>query len=348
MSSLAIVWITALALMAAALAWMSGLIVLRLVNERRAVRLAADRRAVVDGFSALLREQPGAADRLRPYIGRARLMGDALLEFQGLIRGADQDRVLEELRTLGLVDTLALRLGRGSRAGRLTALEALSALGGDSARTAIRRVMDTAPPELRMVAVKAMANTGAPPSVGRLLDYAVAGDLAPSRLYADLLRQVTAADPAATVAALGRGDLTPILRALAVDALGFCGDYQVVPALIEVAKQSNPEVRTAAVRALGRLQHPAGEGAIAAAIEDDQWIVRSAGAEAAGSAGFSRLVGGLDRLLADDEWWVRFRAGEALVALGREGLAVLRQAADSERPVARRAAELALAEGGVS
>lgn len=347
MSSLSLIWITALAMVGMALTWMSELIVARLFNERKAKRLAGDRAAVILALSDMLRETPGAAEALRPYIGRARLMADALLEFQGLVRGDDQDRILAELRELGLIEVLSARLNQGSRAGRMAVLEALAALGGPKARAAIRGAVASSSPEIRMAAIKAIADSGAPPSVGRLIDYAVAGDLPISRLYAELLRQVTATDPVAAVNALNRTDLSSAMRASLVDALGVSGDYQVLTSLISAAADEDPEVRTAAVRALGRLQHPAGEATIAHAMNDASWIVRSAAAEAAGAGGFSRLAGGLDRLLADPEWWVRFRAGEALVAIGLEGLAVLREAALSERALAHRAAELALAEGRV-
>jgi HEAT repeat protein len=344
MASLAAIWIIALTLMALALAWMSSLIVRRLINERNAARLAADRQTVTEGLSGLLRERPGSADKLRPYIGRARLMAETLLEFQGLIRGSDQDRVLGALRDLGLVEVFADRLARGSRTGRLAVLEALAALGGDEARAAMRGAIRSSRPEVRMVAVKALADAGYAPSIGRLLDYAVSEELAPSKLYAELVRQVTTAAPEATVQALARPDLTPVLRALLLDALGLSGDYSVLTPLILATRDGHREVRTAAVRALGRLQHPAGEAAIGMAMQDEHWVVRSMAAEAAGIAGFSRLAGGLDHLLGDPEWWVRFRAGEALVAMGGEGMALLRSAAGGERVLAHEAAEHALAE----
>lgn len=347
MSGLSLIWMTALVLIGLALTWMSGLIVARLFNERHERRLGADRAAVIRGLSELVRETPTATDSLRPYVGRARLMAEALLEFQALIRGDDQDRVLAALRALGLVQVLASRLEHGSRAGRMAALEGLAALGGPEARVAIQRAVASRSPEIRMAAVKALADSAAPPSVGRLIDYVVSGELRPSRLYAELLRQVTAADPAAGVAALQRSDLSTATRALVVDALGLSGDYQVLAGVILATSDPDAEVRTAGVRALGRLQHPAGEAAIAEAMSDERWMVRAAAAEAAGAAGLSRLAGQLDRLLADPEWWVRFRAGEALLAIGQEGQGVLREAAQSERPLANRAAELALAEGGL-
>ncbi len=344
MGALTTIWITALVLMALALFWMSSLVVRRFINEATAARRMADSRAVTEALSGLLRERPDAKDKLRPHVRRARLMAESLLEFQGLIRGTDQDRVLGALRELGLVEVLAARLEQGSRAGRLAAIEALAALGGEEARIALRRAIRSSQPEVRMVAIKALADAGYPPSIGRLLDYAVAEELTPSKLYAELARQITAAAPQATVEALSREDLNPVLRALSIDALGLSGDYQVLPTLIVASSDSEREVRTAAVRALGRLQHPAGEATIERAMRDEHWVVRSMAAEAAGLAGFSRLAAGLDHLLGDPEWWVRFRAGEALVAIGGEGLLRLRRAADGERPLAHRAAELALAE----
>lgn len=344
MAFLSLIWITALVMIGLALCWMSGLILMRLVHARAAARRAKDRAAVVTGLSAILQGDLAGADLLAPYGDRARLMAEALLEFQALVRGSEQEQLLEVLRRKGLVEILAQRLRRGSLAGRLASLEALAALGGEEALAAMRRAASDAGPEMRMAAIKGLADSGAPPSVGRLLDYAVSGELPASRLYAEVLRKVVGADPQAAAAALARTDLPPSLRGLLLEALGRAGDYAILPSLIEAADSPEVEVRIAAIRALGALQHPAGEAAISRAVADEQWIVRSAAAEAAGASGFERLGEALDHLLGDPEWWVRFRAGEALLKLGREGVERLRAAAASERPLAQRAAELALAE----
>src|SRR5690606_22163343 len=119
---------------------------------------------------------------------------------------------------------------------------------------------------------------------------------------------------------------------LLLDALGVSGDYGVLPDLITASTDADVEVRVAAIRALGRLQHPGGEAALARGMADTAWIVRSAAAEAAGLSGFTRLCDGVDRLLDDPEWWVRFRAGEALVRLGEEGRRRLHAAVRSARP----------------
>lgn len=348
MTSLALVWITALTLVTLALGWMSTLIGLRLLNDRAQARRARDRALVIQGLSDVLRQTDGGPARLAPYVGRARLMAEALLDFLGLIRGADRERVLSLLRDLGLVEVLIGRVRRGSRAGRLASLEALAAFPGPQTAQTLRQAVRDPAPEIRMAAVRALADSGSPPSIGRLLDYGVAGDLEPSRLYAELLRRIASSDPAAAAAALHRTDLPGAQRALLLDALGLSGDYGVLPDLVAAATDAEAEVRVAAIRALGRLQHPGGETAIARGLADREWIVRSAAAEAAGTSGFSRLCDGLELLLGDPEWWVRFRAGEALVRLGDEGRRRLHAAARGTHPQARHAAEQALAEHEVA
>lgn len=105
-------------------------------------------------------------------------------------------------------------------------------------------------------------------------------------------------------------------------------------------------MRAAAVRALGRLQHPAGQSAVAAALEDEDPEVRVAGAEAAGEARLGRLADALYARLSDAAWRVRFQAAAALGKLGPAGLERLRQAAAQPDTAAHRAASLTLAELG--
>jgi HEAT repeat protein len=347
MSSLTLIWTAALVLIGAALTWMTGLIVARLVKESRASDRSTDRKLIIQALSGLLRGQTEAADALSPFVRKPEVLAEAILDFQGLIRGVDQERAMGALRSLGLIQALEERIVHGSRDERLTSVEALAALGGDEVKAALRRAIRSKDPNVRMAAIKGLADAGAPPTPSRLLDYVGAGELTPSRVYAEVMRQAVASSPADGLLALRRQDLSPLMRAVLLDALGRSGAYQAVPALAAAAADADPDVRTAAVRGLGRLQHPSAADTLAGALADPAWPVRSAGAEAIGAAGLVRLAPAIAALLDDPEWWVRFRAGDALGRLGKAGRALLEAAAsDDARPVAQRAAERALAEGG--
>lgn len=346
MSSLTLIWVVALALIGAALTWMSGLILARLVKESHTAKRSAERKLIIQALSGLLRGQAEAVEALSPFVRQPRVLAEAILDFQGLIRGADQERAMGALRHLGLIEALERRIVHGSRDERLTSVEALAALGGDEVKAALRRAVRSKDPNVRMAAIKGLADAGAPPTASRLLDYVGAGELAPSRIFAELMRQAVAGAPAEGLLALRRQDLTPLMRAVLLDALGRSGAYEAVPALAAAATDGDADVRTAAIRGLGRLQHPAAADTLASALGDEVWTVRSAAAEAIGVAGLARLAPAVAPLLDDPEWWVRFRAGDALGRLGKAGRGLLvAAAADDARPVAQRAAERALAEG---
>jgi HEAT repeat protein len=347
--ALTLIWLTALALAAGSLAWLSLLIILRMVRDVRETRLARDRRAVIAAMVGML-SAPAAqpSEQIRPYIRRARLMAEAVLELQGLIRGSGQERVLSSLRELGLTAVLKQGLERGSKAGRLACLEALAAMGGAEAAEALHAAARQAEdPDVRLLAFKALSDLGTHVRLDALVEEIARKRVRPSRLLADVLRDVVTADPNEAMLALERPDLTQTGRALVLDALGWAGDYRAIPVLISQAGHDDVEVRIAAVRALGRLQHPAAEPALANALSDVAWPVRAAAAEASGLANLSRLSDPLAALLSDPEWWVRFRAADALVRLGRTGVSQLRLLAASGEPLAQRAAELALAERGL-
>lgn len=347
MSVLTLIWMTAVSLIVLALAWMIGLILARAVHERRAERRAASRTTVMGALVGILQGREGAAEALNPFKGRARLMAEALLELNAVVRGADRERVLVEVRRLGLPALLAARMLRGAPAGRLSSLEALAVLGGPEAATALRAAWRTGAPSIREAALSALVEAEAPISIGAVLDAIVAGELPATRTLTEVARRITRSDPQAAVAALGRHDLTELARALLLDSLGASGDYEVIPSLVAAARDESPDVRTAAIRGLGRLMHPAAKPTISHALFDPSWHVRSAAAEAAGTAGLTTLTDRLCALLADPEWWVRFRAGEALARLGPVGIARLREVVQSELPVASRMAGLALAERGL-
>lgn len=349
MDLLLFLWWFSLLLAGTALLWMLSLILARLVRERGDAQRALDRKAVMAAFIEVMGGDGGATARLQPYQWRARLMAEALLELLALVRGAERNRVIEALKSLNVDDRFRERVSRGSRAGRLAATEVLEAFPGDQTRHALNRLYRSArDPELRIAAVRALIEIGAPPSIDTVLRNLEHHDQTDSPLYGPVLRRLVADAPDAALEALEKTSFTPAACAVLADAVGASGDYRAVALLTPRASAPNPIVRAASVRALGMLGHPAAETAIVSAIVDPEWEVRSEACEAAGRIGGVRLMPHLVARLADEVWWVRFRAAEALAALGVAGIESLREASRSGDNVVQRMAAMTLAERGLS
>ena len=346
---LAFLWWSSLVFAAAALAWMAGLIMARLLRERADRKRAAGQASVRALFLAIMGGDAEAELRLKPYCRRARLMAEALLEVLGLVGGAERDRLIECLSRLGVADRMRLRLDRGSKAGRIAAAEALAAFPDvatvDALRSALGRAREG---DFRVAVLTALLDMEAAPPLQDILKDIADRGLQDSLLYEPVIRRAAAASPLEALDVFILSGAPSATQAVLADALGASGDYRAVEPLSRAAAAPELELRIASVRALGLLGHPAAEEAVTTAFSDSEWEVRSAACEAAGRIGLVQAAPSLVAALGDSAWWVRFRAGEALAALGDKGIAGLRMAVGIDQDVVRRAASLALAERGLA
>jgi hypothetical protein len=137
-------------------------------------------------------------------------------------------------------------------------------------------------------------------------------------------------------------DPDPVRRGRAAAALGeFLDPHALDPLTVAASSDASAVVRAAAVRALGRLNHPASHGVVASALEDVDLDVRRAALDVALRLNFfhedEALIGALDD--ADAE--IRMRAarilGEQRVADASPALAAM-LAGDVSRDVRQAAA----------
>lgn len=342
---LLVLWWSSLLLAGIALGWMAGLIIARLFRENSEARRKADRQTLSKACLAIMAGADDAAESLRPFQHRSRLLAETLLEVLSLVRGVERERLITSLVEAGVDGRLRSRLTQGSRTGRLAAVEALSAFPSDETRSHLRRLQKTSSDaEIRIATVRTRIDIGDPPRIRDLIADLAGRPDKDSLLYAPVLRQLAIDAPDDALAALAIPGLGVAARAVMIDAVGASGDYRALPTLSLLAASPEPVLRMAAVRALGSLAHPGAADTIAEALKDDAWDVRAEAAVAGGKIGIPMLTPQLVALLNDPVWWVRFRAADALARMGGGGLDALRNATTSPIEVTRRSAALALAE----
>jgi HEAT repeat protein len=110
-------------------------------------------------------------------------------------------------------------------------------------------------------------------------------------------------------------DSDPAIRTGAIRVLGLAGKPSVIPTLTDATKDSDQDVRRAAVAALGMIKDPAAVPPLIDALKDSYWFVRSDAAAALGSEADPRAVKPLLDLVADSDSTVESSAENALVVL---------------------------------
>ncbi|HBA83647.1 MAG TPA: hypothetical protein DCZ95_06085 [Verrucomicrobia bacterium] len=100
-----------------------------------------------------------------------------------------------------------------------------------------------------------------------------------------------------------------------VRAAGSLGDPDALPIVKKYIRHSNEDVVMAALQNTATLERGELQDEFAACLKDPRWRVRAAAAEAASKSKRKELAGTLETLLEDEEPFVRYRAIQALVGI---------------------------------
>jgi hypothetical protein len=224
--------------------------------------------------------------------------------------------------------------GRRRLSSRLEALEALAKARPAEAVGALLELLEDREPPVRVMTIRSLARTLARlpegPDMDRAADRfaeAVPRTELPSGVVEEALLLLEGAAPRVLRRLLGaRGPdrLVP----WALDAVGRLKLLELRRETAAFADHPNPEVRSAAVRALGRLGIlPRGSGrAVRAALTDPVEFVRVQACRTAALLPRRTARPALWKLLGDESWWVRRAAAHTLLRLGADGPEVLERA----------------------
>lgn len=331
---------------AVSLAIMAGLVLARIMSERRRRRIEAERKRMMPFLL-------GGGEGGREAVARSSLAGplltDLSVELIQLVRGDDRAAFVDLASRSGVAASLQRRVGSGSARARATAAESLGAFLDEGSTLALSRALDDPSPDVRLAAAMSLADSGRAPPATELVERLGLGVRENSMLIVSLFQKI-AADRPEEIKALVLDPAVPTpVKAAAIDALSASGDYGLVPAIndLALATEEKSEDLPRFLRALGSFGHPAGAPAVRRGLSASTWWVRAAAAEAAGRIGLGDCAPKLAAMLGDGDWWVRFRAGEALVRLGKTGRELLADASRSGSDAVRTAARLTLAEQGL-
>ncbi len=346
--TLILVWGSSLVLAAAALIWMSALIVGRVLRTRRDAARDKDRVAVRDACLAVLARGPEAAPELVALAHRPRLIAEVLMDFVSLVRGSEFSDLVATCQQTGIDEALRKRVFQGSRAGRMAAIEALALFPARETVEALNRVLDRVRDnEVCMAALRTLVELGQAPPLQYLV-WAFSSAPVASQDHVLITRRAIEQQPDVALELLNQPGQPARARILLADGLGAAGDYRAIGPLGELSQDPDQAVRTEAIRSLGLLGHPASMPILIKALTDSHWGVRAVACEACARIGGSESVRPMTQLLGDPVWWVRFEATEALFRLGPVGMEALIQSTGSDDDRIRRMASLALQERAIT
>lgn len=245
-------------------------------------------------------------------------------------------------------ELISAAAGRNRRSGKWMRIEALRilVLGNHlSARPLLERAVDARDRDVTGAAVALLAYKDDKWSARQLVRALKDGAYPRSRTAAQVER-LTVSTKSLLLPLLR--DKEPPVRFWAATLLErYAGSHDVNRVLSRAAKDSDPNVRKAAVETLGRSGGPYAAETALARLADPFWYVRAHAARAIGDLRRGDLSYAVSPLLADQEWWVRTAAKDALQKLGTAAVPAVTSMLESPDRFARNGAAEVLQNLGV-
>lgn len=344
---LSLLWTSSLILSAISLLVMCILIIRRLIIHRGEERERHERKILLNSLIAF--SEDGQGDRLQSVIASVlpRTALEAGFEFLALLRGEEHTRIVAALAAADLGKEAARLLRHGNEAERIHAAEMLTELGGENAAASLLQAFGRdRSTEARIAIAIGLCALGRLPPLAIVLERIGARGQRSGRLV-ELFKKLPRERSAELMGYARDAQEWPFIRAAAIEALAQNDGFELIEFLLALADDGAAEVSAAALRAIGRIGHPAAGAVVARAMarSEEQSYVRAEAAEAAGRIGGRDFVAPLVELLGDEAWPVRYAAAKALRLIVPEGEDALRATAASEASRRQRTASLVLAEG---
>ncbi len=327
---------------------MIGLVALKAIHRTRTTR-HEKRRAAYIGLLSRHLAIPNHTDPIgRGATGDSAFL-DAVIDLRNTVSGPEIDTLSGIVDRLGLADRQVKALNSRFPLGRrLRAAVSLAEMGDDSTARVLIRHLDDREPEIRIQAARGLGRMQYTAAIDAILErFSVEEPWVRTR-FADTLigfgSKATWPLVAYIRVNLIATDNQGVIEAIRI--LGTIGDREVGPTLASVLRVTkDPEVKLAAIDALGKVGGPMAIRPLKHSLESEDWRLRAKAMTALGAIGDPSVNWAVAEGLDDANWWVRRNSAAALADLPG-GIALLMTALDADDVFARDAAAEALADSG--
>jgi len=325
-----------------------GLITLKTVHRRRMER-HDQRRSIYLGVLSRRLAFPLHTDYIDPEVARDGAFLDAVIDLRNTVAGPEIDTLAGIIDRYGLVKRQAARLrSRFPLGRRLRAAVSLAEMGDESSAPLLIEFLSDREPEIRIQCARGLGRMQHTPAIDAIIErFGKESPWVRSR-FADTLVGfgALAAWPLLAYARVNHDydDNAAVVEAIRV--LGTIGERDIGPPLSDLlAKFRNPELKIAAIEALGYVGGPLAVTPLVAYMQDHDWRLRAKAANSLGEIGDPQASPALRLGLEDENWWVRRNSAGALAGIPG-GLGILHEALHADDQFARDAAAEALADCG--
>lgn len=238
-----------------------------------------------------------------------------------LLRGGERGRLMQMAELDGLLRKTLEKSRHFHAARRIDAIRLLQQFGSDACIARLRELLTRDRNEtVRIEAAFALAALHVLPPPREVIRHLGMFSRAPSRLDSALLRS-TARDYSDHLKMILNDRISHVHRALIIDALGWSGDYSVLPTLQRAASTDNAELRSAALRAAAKLGNTAAAPWVLHSLDDPVPFVRIQAVNSCAELGLTKAIPRLRQMRSDEHLWVRLRAESTLEKLVPEDFA---------------------------